>query len=381
MSDGIELQKLPPRRHSDPDPAAKAKDRCASDTRSVRSATPKPAGSRTPDPETTVSSGARERGRSATTKRLNGEPGITPDLPIPERPTRSPPDRPRETRKKRFGQRCVAWFQPTVRVNPAAAQSEETSASESEGSTLETVRIVKAKQPSQTVKAKKSSRPNQPGGFSDERCLAHKATFKSRHSTMMAASRKSIQGHGVIILNIGRLFNACTLILVAAAHWIMIVTSGTSGQFHFFDFATHLFMFVLTVLLFMTELGLPANFIAERWPVFGDEAGFLVLGGLQIAMGCFTLADLDKPAYYVDSISLPLWRTILAAGILSIIFGFVSIIATFLFQDSNAHVSARMVRDNGLLARGNDDDLYTAPSHHGSSISGRHEKGSVHSHQ
>lgn len=199
---------------------------------------------------------------------------------------------------------------------------------------------------------------------------------------MMAASRKSIQGHGVIILNIGRLFNACTLILVAAAHWIMIVTSGLSGQFHFFDFATHLFTFALTVLLFMTELGWPASFIAQRWPVFGDEAGFLVLGGLQIAMGCSTLADLDKPAYYVDSVGLPLWRTILAAGILSIIFGFVSIISTFLFQDREAHVSARMVRDNGLLARGIDDDnMYTASSHHGSSISGRYEKGSVHSHQ
>ncbi|KAL8366124.1 hypothetical protein RB595_004750 [Gaeumannomyces hyphopodioides] len=200
----------------------------------------------------------------------------------------------------------------------------------------------------------------------------------------MAASRKAIQGHGVIILNIFRGLNICSLILVAAAHWIMIVTSGMSGRFHFFDFATHLFVFALTILLFMTELGVPANFIDQRWPVFGENAGFLVLGGLQIAMGCLTLADMEKPAYYVDSIGLPLWRTILAAGILSVVFGFVNIAATFFFEDRNAHISARMVRDNGLLAKGNDENMYAAPSHHGSSINSysvRHEKDSAHGQQ
>ncbi|KAL8397830.1 hypothetical protein RB594_004507 [Gaeumannomyces avenae] len=195
----------------------------------------------------------------------------------------------------------------------------------------------------------------------------------------MAASRKAIQGHGVIILNIFRGLNICSLILMAAAHWIMIVTSGMSGRFHFFDFATHLFVFALTILLFMTELGLPANFIDQRWPVFGESAGFLVLGGLQIAMGCLTLADMEKPAYYLDNIGMPLWRTVLAAGILSIIFGFINIAATFFFEDRNAHISARMVRDNGLLAKGNDENMYAAPSHHGSSINSysvRNEKGS-----
>ncbi len=195
----------------------------------------------------------------------------------------------------------------------------------------------------------------------------------------LAGSTK-LRGIGYRLLNVLRPCNIVALLSVTVASWVMIVMTGVTGQFFFFDAIAHVFISSISMFLILTEVQLrPLKRYFERsWPVFAERHGFFWLGAAMVVLGCDMLANLNKPAFTVKNLGLPLWRVILAAGILSITFGIFNFIVTLVFRDGPANLTARMIRADGNLADGgklgagisnvgNNTDYYAS-----SSVSSRH---------
>ncbi|KAL1894551.1 hypothetical protein Sste5346_005786 [Sporothrix stenoceras] len=163
-----------------------------------------------------------------------------------------------------------------------------------------------------------------------------------------------LRGIGYKVLNVLRPCNIIALIAVIAASWVMVVLSGVTGQFFFFDAITHVFTSTIATFLILTEVqwGFLKRYFERSWPVFSDRHGFLWLGLAMVVLGCDMLGNLNKPVFSIKNLGLPLWRLIMAAGILSITFGFFNFIATIIFRDAAAGLTARMIRTDGNLADG-----------------------------
>ncbi|CAK7241531.1 MAG: hypothetical protein STHCBS139747_002993 [Sporothrix thermara] len=161
-----------------------------------------------------------------------------------------------------------------------------------------------------------------------------------------------LRGIGYKVLNVLRPCNIIALITVIAASWVMIVLSGVTGQFFFFDAVTHVFTSSVSIVLILTEIqwGFLKRYFERAWPVFSDRHGFLWLGVAMIALGCDMLGNLNKPVFSIENLGLPLWRLIIASGILSITFGFCNFAATVIFRDGPSGLTARMIRTDGNLA-------------------------------
>jgi hypothetical protein len=84
----------------------------------------------------------------------------------------------------------------------------------------------------------------------------------------------------------------------------------------------------------------------------------------MVIMGCHILGNLNRPATSIDNIGLPLWRLILAAGILAITFGFFNIVSSIVFRDRKNGITSRNIRSDGSLASGKNSftDAYSARS-------------------
>ncbi|CAK7209274.1 hypothetical protein SBRCBS47491_000388 [Sporothrix bragantina] len=172
-----------------------------------------------------------------------------------------------------------------------------------------------------------------------------------------------LRGIGYKALNALRPCNIIALIAVIAASWVMIVLSGVTGQFFFFDAITHVFTSSISIFLILTEIqwGFLKRYFERAWPVFSDRHGFLWLGIAMVALGCDMLGNLNKPVFSSKNLGLPLWRLIMASGILSITFGFFNFIATVIFRDGSSGLTARMIRTDGNLAdasNNNPSDYY-----------------------
>ncbi|CAK7209246.1 hypothetical protein SCUCBS95973_000374 [Sporothrix curviconia] len=172
-----------------------------------------------------------------------------------------------------------------------------------------------------------------------------------------------LRGIGYKALNALRPCNIIALIAVVAASWVMVVLSGVTGQFFFFDAITHVFTSSVSIFLILTEIqwGFLKRYLERAWPVFSDRHGFLWLGIAMIALGCDMLGNLNKPVFSSKNLGLPLWRLIMASGILSITFGFFNFIATVIFRDGPSGLTARMIRTDGNLAdagNNNPSDYY-----------------------
>ncbi|EOO00013.1 hypothetical protein UCRPA7_4456 [Phaeoacremonium minimum UCRPA7] len=159
-----------------------------------------------------------------------------------------------------------------------------------------------------------------------------------------------IRGSGLVVLNILRCFNIIGLLTVVAASWIMIVMTGVKNNFFFFDAAAHFFTSSVAVFLLISEVNLFKNYFARNWPVLSMEHSFTWLGVAMIIMGCQVLGNLNKPSASIDNLGLPMWRLVLAAGILSITFGFFNLVSSLIYRDGKNGITARMVRIDGQLA-------------------------------
>ncbi|KXX75995.1 hypothetical protein MMYC01_206923 [Madurella mycetomatis] len=167
------------------------------------------------------------------------------------------------------------------------------------------------------------------------------------------ATNPKVMGSGHLALNALRVLTLITLGVMMASSWIMIAFSGINHHFQFFDAATHFFVFAICVVLVLSELNLKftRNWFEINWPGLSPGHSLVWLGAVLIVIGCQIMGDLVKPAYTIETIGLTFWRVILAAGILSITFGFFNIIASIIYRDSSRGIYARGIRSDGSLAQ------------------------------
>ncbi|KAK3985770.1 hypothetical protein QBC44DRAFT_384556 [Cladorrhinum sp. PSN332] len=159
-----------------------------------------------------------------------------------------------------------------------------------------------------------------------------------------------LRGSGHLVLNALRALTVVGLVVVMAASWAMIVLSGITGHFDFFDTISHFFVFAISVVLVISELGLFKPWFSRNFPILGPEHSLGWLGLALVIIGCDILADLIKPAYEIENIGLAIWRLVLSAGILSITFGVFNMVASVIFRDGSNGINARQIRSDGTLA-------------------------------
>ncbi|TVY58381.1 hypothetical protein LSUE1_G009110 [Lachnellula suecica] len=160
-------------------------------------------------------------------------------------------------------------------------------------------------------------------------------------------SKAQMAGGGYITLNVIRVLNVISLLLVAIASWVMLVMTVKTSNFFFFDGVSHFITSVVACFLVVSECNLLTGYFAKNWPNLGPDAGFVCLGLSMIILGFNILGNLNKGATSVENLGLPLWRVVIAAGILSSLIGLFNIIATYIFSNSKLGISGRQVRGHG----------------------------------
>jgi hypothetical protein len=172
-----------------------------------------------------------------------------------------------------------------------------------------------------------------------------------------------LRGSGHLILNVLRALNIISLLAVIIASWMMIVKSGLTGQFFFFDGAAHFFRFMVSTMLIVSELGLCKRYFEDNWPVLSATHSLIWLGIAMIILGVSDLSNLNKDVYSFDNLGSSFWRLVLAAGILAVAFGFFNLIVSVIFRDRENGITARQIRSDGNLARpAMKDNMYDAYS-------------------
>ncbi|KAG9234819.1 hypothetical protein BJ875DRAFT_375659 [Amylocarpus encephaloides] len=154
-------------------------------------------------------------------------------------------------------------------------------------------------------------------------------------------------GSGYIVLNAIRVLNIVALTSVAIASWVMLVMTLKTSSFYFFDGSSHFITSVISCFLIVSECNLFQQYFTKNWPNLGPKSGFVPLGLAMVVLGFNTLGNLNKQATNVENLGLPLWRLVIAAGILSTVIGVANIIATFIFSDIKLNITGRQVRDHG----------------------------------
>lgn len=176
-----------------------------------------------------------------------------------------------------------------------------------------------------------------------------------------------LRGSGHLILNVFRACNIISLLAACVATWVMIIMSGLTNNFFFFETVSHFSTFIIAVFLICSELNLFKRYFARNWPVLSPYRGLTWLGIAMVFMGCHLLGNLNRRSVTPELMGGHFWRLIHAAGILCITFGFFNIIASFIFRDSNNGITARNIRADGAIA----SSASGAPSFNGDVFSTR----------
>jgi hypothetical protein len=163
-----------------------------------------------------------------------------------------------------------------------------------------------------------------------------------------------VRGAGHILLQTLRPFTIIGLLSLMTSSWVMIVLSGLTGHFSFFDTMTHIFVSAIAACLVVSEVadmfsGLQRYF-ERNWPVLSPSHSLAWLGMAMVMLGCQVLGCLDKDAFSQNNLGMPLWRFVLASGILALTFGAANIVASIVFRDGNNGITARQIRTDGNLA-------------------------------
>jgi hypothetical protein len=106
----------------------------------------------------------------------------------------------------------------------------------------------------------------------------------------------------------------------------------------------------VTGFLILTELPLFKSYFHRNWPLFSPRHGFVMLGLSMIFLGNSVLGQLNKEATSQESLGLPFWRIVIAAGVIVFTMGFVNLFASYIFRDTKTHLTARQVRSHGATA-------------------------------
>ncbi|KAK2748733.1 hypothetical protein FQN57_000314 [Myotisia sp. PD_48] len=159
-----------------------------------------------------------------------------------------------------------------------------------------------------------------------------------------------LAGPGYVILNFIRPVNIICLLAVVAASIVLLVKTFIVSNFFFFDAVTHVVVASISMFLIISDLNIFAGYFNRNWPLFGQDSGFFASGAVTVLLGMSTLGNLNNEATSTDSLGLPFWRVIIAAGIVTIVIGVVNIIVSFVFRDTSLGVTARHVRARGAVA-------------------------------
>ncbi|KAG4431291.1 hypothetical protein IFR05_013235 [Cadophora sp. M221] len=160
-------------------------------------------------------------------------------------------------------------------------------------------------------------------------------------------SESKITGAGYITLNVIRALNIISLLLAVVASWIMLVMTVKTSSFFFFDGVSHFITSSIGIFLVVSEVTLFRSYFARHWPMLSPDSGFVFLGLAMIVLGFNILGNLNKAATSVENLGLPMWRIVIASGILTAIMGFFNIVATYVFCDSKLGITGRQVRSHG----------------------------------
>ncbi|KAG9242498.1 hypothetical protein BJ878DRAFT_167374 [Calycina marina] len=178
----------------------------------------------------------------------------------------------------------------------------------------------------------------------------------------------SLRGPGYVVLNVIRVLNIISLIVVVVASWVMLVKTVMASNFFFFDGVSHFITSTIAIFLILSETSLFPNYFATTWPLLSTSSGFVFLGLSMLGLGLNILGNLNKPATSQSALGLPFWRIVIASGILSSILGFTNLIATFFFSDSKHGITGRQVRSHGALSPSTSQNKAISPR--GSSYGG-----------
>lgn len=165
------------------------------------------------------------------------------------------------------------------------------------------------------------------------------------------------KGAGMIVLQGVRVCSIISLLAAIIGGWVLIVKINTNRPFFFFDAVSLFFTSSISLFLCISELPWARSYFNNTWPVLGDDRGLSWLGLAMVVIGCNLMGKLNLPANDADKIGLAWWRLVLAGATLTITFGVLNAVFSFIWRDSNLGISAREIRAKGSLADGSSQQL------------------------
>ncbi|KAL7918254.1 hypothetical protein ACQKWADRAFT_304544 [Trichoderma austrokoningii] len=155
---------------------------------------------------------------------------------------------------------------------------------------------------------------------------------------------------GLVVLQALRIPTVGTLLLAAAACWIIIIHIPMKPPYFVFEYFTLFFVSALCCFLAISELAFRTfikNYFKRTWPVLSEDHGHSWLGIGMIIIGSNLLAmfnwDLKIPSV--------LNSLVYAAGILSFVFGFLNFVVSFIWWSRKEGITSRQVRARGPYAK------------------------------
>lgn len=82
-----------------------------------------------------------------------------------------------------------------------------------------------------------------------------------------------------------------------------------------------------TVFLIISELPFFRGYFNRKWPLFGEEAGFIALAGVMMILGVAVLGNLNTAAMSQKALGLVFWRLVISAGILAMVVSVINVLA------------------------------------------------------
>jgi hypothetical protein len=159
-----------------------------------------------------------------------------------------------------------------------------------------------------------------------------------------------VKGSGILVLNGLRAFTVVGLVSMMASSWAMIVLAGLAGRFNFWDTMAHIFVFLFAVFLTISEVNIFTGYFEANWPIFSVSHSLAWLGVFLVGLAMQVLTNLEKDKYSKENLGLPIYRLVLASGILNIVSGVFNLVASIIFRDGAQNITARRIRRDGSLA-------------------------------
>lgn len=162
-----------------------------------------------------------------------------------------------------------------------------------------------------------------------------------------------IQGVGMVVLQILRVFTVITLAAMCASYWVFIVKVDKQRAYFVFECTSLFFTSLLPIVLIVSEFPLVRfvrRYFREAWPMLSDSYGLAWLGFSMVLLSCNMFGNLNKPANDADKLGPHFSKLVLASAILGFTFGVLNLVCSFVWSDAKEGINSRDIRANGTLA-------------------------------